>query len=218
MLTKYTLPQEVNVDTKIVNFKAVHAQNQNIYIGSELLPGWERLNYNVRGNSLVYWISPTNVSVDYMKDVDDIRENLSIKSDAMLHFIFTYYTMNDASWVVLVQRLFTKHVTEYIKTFLSPSVVTVDGNDVFVLGKKFSVSIAAISAGVAKFHFGINVENQGAPIPISGLVDLQNIYNASYDFPDSPNPFSPEIFVKNVVENFILELDDILDDSQKAIL
>src|SRR5271170_2745710 len=115
MLTQLNLPTNLTFNTNIVNFKAVHADKQNIYKGNELLPGWERLNYNVRGNSMVYWISPTDVSVEYMKDVDDVRENLSIKSDSMLHFIFTYYTMNDASWAVMVQRLLTKHITEYIK-------------------------------------------------------------------------------------------------------
>jgi hypothetical protein len=215
------LPQQVDLSdiTKVLQFSAKEATGQPIYKGNELLPGWERLNYNVRGNSLVYWISPTDVSVEFMKDVDDVRENLSIRSDSMLHFVFTYYTMNDATWAVFAQRLLTKHITEYIRTHLGNDVVRVDGNDVFVDGRKFSVSIAGIAPGLVKFHFGINVESKGAPIPVSSLSDLMQLHYDMYNMPntDEENPFLPHNFVTNVVRNFVTELEDIIDDSQKAV-
>jgi hypothetical protein len=211
------LPAQIDVSdiTDVLSFKVVEATGQPIYRGNELLPGWERLNYNVRGNSLVYWISPTDVSVEFMKDVDDVRENLSIKSDSMLHFVFTYYTMNDATWAVFAQRLLTRHIVDYIRHYLSERVARIDGNDVFVDGRKFSVSIAGIAPGLTKFHFGINVESKGAPIPVSSLTDLMNIYD-NKDSSDS-NPFLPANFVTNVVRNFVTELEDIMDDSQKCV-
>ena len=224
MVNLVQLPKQVDLGdiTKVLQFSAQEATGQPIYRGNELLPGWERLNYNVRGNSLVYWISPTDVSVEFMKDVDDVRENLSIKSDSMLHFVFTYYTMNDATWAVFAQRLLTKHVTEYIRSYLGNQFVRVDGNDIFINTgyeeKKFSVSIAGIAPGLVKFHFGINVESKGAPIPISSLCDLMEAFefNAQH-ISKQDNPFLPANFVTNVVRNFVTELEDIIDDSQKAV-
>lgn len=215
------LPTQVDLAdiTNVLQFSAKEATGQSIYKGNELLPGWERLSYNVRGNSLVYWISPTDVSVEFMKDVDDVRENLSIRSDSMLHFVFTYYTMNDATWAVLVQRLFTKHITDYIRQhFIQQNIVRVDGNDVFVDGRKFSVSIAGIAPGLTKFHFGINVESKGAPIPVSSLSDCMEEYTKQNpQILEKDNPFLPSNFVTNVVRNFVAELEDIVDDSQKAV-
>jgi hypothetical protein len=218
------LPKQIDLSdiTKVLQFSATEATGQPIYKGNELLPGWERLNYNVRGNSLVYWVSPTNVSVEYMKDVDDVRENLSIRSDSMLHFIFTYYTTNDATWAVFAQRLLTKHIVDYIKLHLGESVVKVDGNDVYIVDagekRKFSVSIAGIAPGLVKFHFGVNVESKGAPIPVSSLSDLMKLYDDMYSQPDDLlNPFLPMNFVINVIRNFVIELEDIIDDSQKCV-
>lgn len=220
------LPNEVELRdiTNVLQFTAKEATGQQIYKGNELLPGWERLNYNIRGNSLTYWISPTDVAVEFMKDVDDVRENLSIKSDSMLHFVFTYYTMNDASWAVFAQRLFTKHVVDYIREHLGDNIAEIDGNDVFIIDqgrKKFSVSIAGIAPGLTKFHFGINVQSSGAPagVEISSLSDLMKIYYDMYSEPDNDqnNPFYPANFVTNVIRNFVAELEDIIDDSQKAI-
>lgn len=217
-----TLPSSIDISDllNVLQFSVKEATGQSIYKGNELLPGWERLNYNIRGNSLIYWISPTDVSVEFMKDVDDVRENLSIKSDSMLHFVFTYYTSNDATWAVFAQRLLTKHIVEYVRTHLGSSVVRVDGNDVFIGGRKFSVSIAGVSSGLVKFHFGINVESKGAPIPVSSLSDCMTLYDAQHSNSnwEENNPFLPSNFVTNVTRNFVAELEDIIDDSQKAIL
>lgn len=217
-----TLPSSIDISDllNVLQFSVKEATGQSIYKGNELLPGWERLNYNIRGNSLIYWISPTDVSVEFMKDVDDVRENLSIKSDSMLHFVFTYYTSNDATWAVFAQRLLTKHIVEYVRAHLGSSVVRVDGNDVFIGGRKFSVSIAGVSSGLVKFHFGINVESKGAPIPVSSLSDCMTLYDAQYSNSnwEENNPFLPSNFVTNVTRNFVAELEDIIDDSQKAIL
>lgn len=207
------------IDTNIIKLKPFYAYKETIYRGNELDFGWERLKYGIKGNSIAYWVSPTNVSVEFMKDVDDVREQLSIKSDKMLHFIFTFFTSNDSTWAVLVQRLFTRHVTDYIRKNLDYLTdIQIDGNDVFISGRKFSVSIAVPGSGFIKFHYGINVSDTGAPIPVSCLNYLYDEWAKANELcSNSKNPFELEKFIEGVLCNFIYELDDIFDDSQKAV-
>jgi hypothetical protein len=47
-----------------------------------------------------------------------------------------------------------------------------DGDDIYVRGRKLTVSIAAPSAASSLIHLGINVDTAGAPVPAIGLGDL----------------------------------------------
>ena len=87
---------------------------------------------------------------------------------------------------------------------------TREGDDIFVDGRKLSISIASVSLSSAKIHFALNLEDKGTPS------DVETI--GLYDINDG------EIFNKNnvkdlifeVVERYIDELETIEKDISKT--
>ena len=87
---------------------------------------------------------------------------------------------------------------------------TREGDDIFVDGRKLSISIASISLSSAKIHFALNLEDKGTPgdVETIGLYDIAdgNVFNE--------NNLKTLIF--DVVNRYIDELETIEKDISKT--
>src|SRR5690606_6658017 len=71
---------------------------------------------------------------------------------------------------VLAQRLWISMLGESLRDRGIP--VSRAGDDLMVLERKLSVSIATSSSVSQLIHIGINIDPQGAPVPAVGLQEL----------------------------------------------
>ncbi len=143
------------------------------YDGSQIDPSWAFQEFGIYGSSIVTWIGPVNITPDNLKDFADV--GLEIKSNNMVNFICEFFDQQPTNMRIayLRQRLlvmiFREILTEY-------GVVTKrEGDDIFVDGRKLSISIASVSLSSAKIHFALNLEDKGTPgdVETIGLYDIR---------------------------------------------
>lgn len=169
------------------------------YDGSALSPLFSYLNYKIHGDSIVAFIGACDVSLDHMIDAEDFVVNAQIKSDVMLHFIVEMFGQNLMTAVSL-QRLLVS-----IAQRILPQKLRRDGDDLFLDGSKgslkLSVSIASVSAVSSMIHLGINVKNDGTPVPTCSLQDLS---------------VDPKSFALELMKQFSEEYQSIVGATQKV--
>ena len=97
---------------------------------------------------------------------------------------------------VLLQRLLVAKAIEQIQASCHNINIKRDGDDIFINGKKSSVSIAAKTLTSVLIHFAINIISEGAIIEVSSLGDDTTI--SDY-----------EEFAKKLMISYINEIEDI---------
>jgi hypothetical protein len=140
------------------------------YTGRELRRGWVRDKTGMEGGgAAVAWVGPCRVDTEDLVDLDDARNNAVIEAALMAHVVVEHLECT-VEVAVLRQRLLVCILGEV----LSERGVAVirDGDDLYVEGRKLTVSIAAPSQGACLIHLGINVDPAGAPVPAVGLEEL----------------------------------------------
>ena len=164
--------RESQVKTKILD--------QSItYTGEQLQPLWNYLEHGLLGDSLVAWVGPCQVTPDHMLDGEDLRQQARIAGDQMVHLICELFDF-DLAGMVGVQRLTAALLLETLEQLRPDSPWTTalrQGDDLYLDGRKFNISIATCSARSSLMHFAFNVSNQGTPVPTSSLQD----WNLSVD-------------------------------------
>lgn len=180
------------------------------YDGSQIDPSWAFQEFGVYGSSIVTWIGPVNITPDNLKDFADV--GLEIKSNYMANFICEFFDQQPPNMRVayLRQRLlvmiFREILTEYgVQT-------SREGDDIFVDGRKLSISIASISLSSAKIHFALNLEDKGTPSDVEtiGLFDIK--VNDRQIFSED-NLLE---LINKTVSRFIDELETIEKDISKT--
>ncbi|UGV39983.1 DUF366 family protein [Methanococcoides orientis] len=159
------------------------------YDGSQISSLWA---YNLKGiqhDSIVAFRGGCDVKLEHMIDLEDKRMGDSIYSTDMLHFLIEHFDSTDLKLVYARQRLFTAIVAEALLD--SGIMTTRQGDDLFVNGKKLTISIASTSAVSQKIHFGINVfhyfygnltDNGLDEVKAVGLLeDIANRYVAEFE-------------------------------------
>ena len=180
------------------------------YDGSQINPSWAFQEFGIYGSSIITWIGPVNISPDNLKDFADV--GLEIKSNYMVNFICEFFDQQPTNMRIayLRQRLlvmiFREILTEY------GVVTTREGDDIFVDGRKLSISIASVSLSSAKIHFALNLEDKGTPDDVEtiGLYDIK--INNQQVFTES-NLLE---LINKTVTRFIDELDTIENDISKT--
>ena len=191
-----------------MNITHKHIEDIFEYDGSQINPSWAFQEFGIYGSSIITWIGPVNITPDNLKDFADV--GLEIKSNYMVNFICEFFDQQPPNMRIayLRQRLlvmiFREILTEKgVKT-------TRDGDDIFVDGKKLSISIASVSLSSAKIHFALNLEDNGTPDDVEtiGLYDIDggNVFNE--------NNLKDLIF--DVVNRYIDELETIENDISKT--
>ncbi len=142
------------------------------YDGSAIQSHWAYRNFGILGNSLVVFRGKCDVKVREMIDIEDLRQNKEIRGDDMVHYIIEVFDLVNALFASTLQKLFVAKLSEVLANY---GVKTVrKGDDIYVDGKKLSISIATVSPVSIKIHIGINVEASGIPegVDAIGLKEL----------------------------------------------
>lgn len=180
------------------------------YDGSQIDPSWAFQEFGIYGSSIITWIGPVNIAPDNLKDFADV--GLEIKSNYMVNFICEFFDQQPTNMRVayLRQRLlvmiFREILTEHgISTKR-------EGDDIFVDGRKLSISIASVSLSSAKIHFALNLEDKGTPDDVDtiGLYDIR--VNEEQVFSED-NLLE---LINDTVNRFIEELETIENDISKT--
>ena len=170
------------------------------YEGYQLAPHGIYKNVKIQGDAIVAFCGECEVKLTEMVDIEDVINNEPIYSKNMLSFITEQFN------VELVEGVFRQRLLICsIKEALERRGVKVlrSGDDLFVDGKKLTVSIATKSLTSILIHTGININSEGAPVKACGL---ENDLKIS-DIKD---------FALEVMENYSNEIDDIILASTKV--
>ena len=193
-----------------MNITHKHVEDIFEYDGSQINPSWAFNEFGIYGSSIVTWIGPVNITPDNLKDFADV--GLEIKSNYMVNFICEFFDQQPTNMRIayLRQRLlvmiFREVLTEKgVKT-------TREGDDIFVDGRKLSISIASISLSSTKIHFALNLEDKGTPDDVEtiGLFDIK--INDKQIFTED-NLLE---LINRTANNFINELETIEKDISKT--
>ena len=180
------------------------------YDGSQINPSWAFQEFGIYGSSIVTWIGPVNITPDNLKDFADV--GLEIKSNYMVNFICEFFDQQPTNMRIayLRQRLlvmiFREILTEYgVKT-------TREGDDIFVDGRKLSISIASVSLSSAKIHLALILEDKGTPSDVKtiGLYDIKINNKQVFDVNNLLE------LINKTVDRFIDELETIEKDISKT--
>lgn len=145
------------------------------YNGSELKPLYGYIQHKLHGDSIVAFCGACDVLLEHMVDAEDYVVSAQIKSDEMLHFIVEMFGQNLMTAVSL-QRLLVSIAQSELNSKLSREYnggLRREGDDLYLNNLKLSVSIASCSAVSSMIHFGLNIRNEGTPVPTCALTDFK---------------------------------------------
>ncbi|MCQ1534393.1 DUF366 family protein [Methanosarcina sp. KYL-1] len=169
------------------------------YDGSQISSLWAYNSFGVQEDSIVVFRGSCDVKIEHMIDLEDRRENESIWSEDMVSFIIEHFDSTDLKLVYARQRLFTAIVREYLADVGVQT--TREGDDLFLKGKKLTVSIASTSAVSQKAHFGINVSHDVyGNLEEAGLGDEENVSR----------------LMQEIGARYVREFEDIEKDLRKS--
>ncbi len=169
------------------------------YDGSQISSLWAYNSFGVQEDSVVVFRGACDVKIEHMIDLEDRRANESIWSEDMVSFIIEHFDSTDLKLIYARQRLFTALVREYL---LDLGIQTTrEGDDLFLKGKKLTVSIASTSAVSQKIHFGINVShNVYGNLKEAGISEDNKVTS----------------LMQTIGEAYIREFEDIEKDLRKS--
>ena len=180
------------------------------YDGSQINPSWAFQEFGIYGSSIVTWIGPVNITPDNLKDFADV--GLEIKSNYMVNFICEFFDQQPTNMRVayLRQRLLVMIFREILT---EKGIATRrEGDDIFVDGRKLSISIASVSLSSAKIHFALNLEDKGTPDD----VDTIGLYDIKVDGRQVFNEDNLLELINDTVSRFTDELETIENDISKT--
>jgi hypothetical protein len=183
--------------------KSQFLESQFRYDGTQLVSLWNYLQHKILGDSIVSWIGPCQISFEHMVDGEDLLAESAIAGDKMLHFIVEKFDCSLFAAVGL-QRLLTSLALDTLRSVGKTEEVhnlTRDGDDIYLGGKKLSISIATQSPVSSLIHFAVNIINSGTPVPTLCLEDLK---------------VEPKTFATEVMSRFCKEVEGITMATQKV--
>ena len=166
----------------------------NEYDGSQINPSWAFQEFKVKDSTIVSWVGPMNILGDNLIDYEDV--GLDIKGNLMLNFIVEHFDEQPGNLKLAYHRQRILVMITRDKLLDYGIKTTQDGDDIFINGKKASVSIAAKTLTSVLIHFAINIISEGAIIEVSSLGDDTTISNY-------------EEFAKKLMISYINEIEDI---------
>lgn len=161
------------------------------YTGAELRAHWVAEQTKHFGNSVVSFLGPCDVATGEMVDLEDQFQGSHIRAKLMLHFIAEWFD-GDLNLAIARQRLWIADFKDLLQQKLpagEAAKIWRRGNDLYYGSgteiKKMSVSIVTATPVSTLFHFGVNVDSTGSPVPAIGLqnfsVDPQALANEAME-------------------------------------
>ena len=174
--------------------KSLFIEKRIDYDGRQLAPHWIYKNFNVIGNAICAFIGKVDVKLTEMVDVEDVIKNEPIYSEEMLNFIVEFFSIG-LSEGVLRQRLLITTIKETIEKYCNKKIIR-NGDDLFIDGKKLSVSIATTSSNSVLIHTALNLKSENTPIEVSTLKENAGVINIKE-------------FAQEVMTSYTNEIEDI---------
>jgi hypothetical protein len=142
-----------------------------VYDGTQLQPHWIFKNAGLAGDCIASFIGGADVPVSHMVDLVDVANDEPIFSKSMLHLLVEHFD-SSLELAIARQRLLVAIAADALRKALPREDVKRDGDDIFIRGRKLSVSIATASPVSTLIHFAMNIISDGTPVPTVGLSDL----------------------------------------------
>ena len=139
------------------------------YHGPELRPHFILSHYKIEDSAMVAFRGACEVKTDHLVDWEDRLAHDFIRAKEMVHFLGEFFgiSLKEGIWI---QRLL---VSEILVFLINAGIQAYrDGDDIFMEGKKLSVSIVTVSPVSVLLHLGINIDSTGAPVEAIGLSPL----------------------------------------------
>ncbi|MFA7658534.1 MAG: DUF366 family protein [Candidatus Gastranaerophilaceae bacterium] len=168
------------------------------YTGLELSPHWIYKKFHLQGDAIVAFCGECEVKLTEMVDIEDVINNEPIYSKNMLSFIVEHFNIGLIEGVTR-QRLLICIIKEVLE---DAKCIIRKGDDLFIDGKKLSVSIATKSLTSVLIHVGLNIDPSGAPVDAAGLDCLGNC--------------DIKGLAKKIMLKYSQEIDDIILASTKV--
>lgn len=137
------------------------------YDGSAIRSHWAYKNFGILGSSIVVFRGKCDVKMEEMIDIEDLRQQKEIKSDDMVHYIIEVFETPSVFLASVLQKLFIAKLCEVLEEYGVKA--SRYGDDIYVDGKKLSISIATVSPVSIKIHIGVNVEAKGIPKDVNAI-------------------------------------------------
>lgn len=180
--------------------KFIFLKTPLLYDGSQLRSGFIKETTNISEDAIMAFTGACHVTEEHMVDLDDLKEMAFIHSDNMLHFLVEEEG-TDLEKAVLRQRMLMVIIAEEIQRLLPGIKIKRDGDDLYILDKKLSVSIATKSDHSTLIHVGLNISSENTPVAAIGLLDLK---------------IEVEKFSQNILEKYCQEKESVLYATKKV--
>ncbi len=180
------------------------------YDGSHIKPFWAKENFGISEDNIVVMTGNMDVKFENMIDMDDLRDQKAIRTDKAIHFLIEHYDSKDIRLAYYRQRIFCIAVEEILRKYNIDAERK--GSDLYVEGKKLSVSIAT-TGETQKIHFGINLTTKGTPN------DVKTIALEDFEcFADEEglNNAKVEKFIDEILNRYIFDVEKIEKDIKKT--
>jgi hypothetical protein len=141
------------------------------YNGSQIEPLWTFRELGVQGDSIAYFTGGMKVVRKALVDLGDLREqkgNYPISSDEALHFIVEHFDDPSLRLAYHRQRILISVSIERLNGATDRRIAR-DASDIYLDGKKLSVSVATASASSSKIHLGLNITSTGVPKDVEAI-------------------------------------------------
>ena len=129
------------------------AEKEIKYEGWQLAPHWIYKNFKIQGDAIVAFIGECEVKLTEMVDIEDVINNEPIYSKNMLSFISEQFNVPLTEGVFRQRLLITIIKEELVKRGI---FVVRRGDDLFINGKKLSVSESCNSPSCTFNHMRMN--------------------------------------------------------------
>lgn len=183
------------------------------YDGSQIKPLWAKEKFGISEDNIVVMIGGMDVKFENMIDKDDLRDKKLIKTEKAIHFLIEHYDSKDLRLAYYRQRIFCIAVEEILRKYNIN--VERKGSDLYVDGKKLSVSIPTVGK-TQKIHFGINLTTKGTPDDVKAisLEDLE--YFVDEKGLRELNNEEVEKFIDEILNRYIFDVEKIEKDIKKT--
>lgn len=141
------------------------------YTGAELRSHFVRARSGIAADGVVAFLGPCGVAGAALVDLEDAERGSEIDARLMLHFIGEHFQCPLREGNVRL-RLFAAIVRDAVAEAVPGARPERRGDDLFVDRRKLTVAIATVTPVSLVFHFGVNVDPAGAPVPAIGLGEL----------------------------------------------
>lgn len=172
------------------------------YDGSQIAPLWA-YGIGIKGDSIVVFHGPMDVTFENMKDLEDEKAGKTITGDNLIHIIVERFDSPASMRLAYyMQRLLIICIRDVL---MNHGIITTrSGDDLFVDGRKLTVSIATAGVSSEKIHCGINITTRGTPpeVKTTALTDL--------------GIKEWRAIAQEIAETFVHEVEDIEGDIVKT--